>query len=47
MQYSGFGGLKFALNPIAEDIDINNNITKIYAKVISKELDKASEQYNN
>jgi len=24
MQYSGFGGLKFILNPIASDIDINN-----------------------
>lgn len=24
MQYSGFGGLKFVLNPIAEEIDINN-----------------------
>ncbi|MFW0739742.1 N-6 DNA methylase [Flavobacterium sp. T12S277] len=24
MQYSGFGGLKFVLNPIAHDIDINN-----------------------
>src|SRR5690606_1148813 len=24
MQYSGFGGLKFVLNPIAEDIDINH-----------------------
>ena len=24
MQYSGFGGLKFVLNPVAEDIDINN-----------------------
>src|SRR5690554_1331879 len=24
MRYSGFGGLKFVLNPIADDIDINN-----------------------
>lgn len=24
MQYSGFGGLKFVLNPIANEIDINN-----------------------
>ena len=24
MQYSGFGGLKFVLNPIAKEIDINN-----------------------
>lgn len=24
MQYSGFGGLKFVLNPIAEEIDINH-----------------------
>lgn len=24
MQYSGFGGLKFVLNPIADDIDINH-----------------------
>ncbi len=24
MQYSGFGGLKFVLNPIANDIDINH-----------------------
>ena len=24
MQYSGFGGLKFVLNPMANDIDINN-----------------------
>ena len=24
MQYSGFGGLKFVLNPIENEIDINN-----------------------
>jgi hypothetical protein len=24
MQYCGFGGLKFVLNPIANEIDINN-----------------------
>ncbi|MDX8577424.1 hypothetical protein OZ662_18595, partial [Elizabethkingia sp. HX WYD] len=24
MRYSGFGGLKFVLNPIADDIDINH-----------------------